>query len=293
MKPMKLKNSIIYGLILAIIQIGVVLLAHFSIVPAIVIIATYVLPFFLGMYCFYNDNYNISIYAGIVLIVSLIIDAKFALIYALPVLAGSISYGLVTKNKCRGTTIVYSVTVSSIIALIISAFLNKWFYGLAFLDTFKTMFFVSKSANSYITFGLSLALFFLEGFLMHFILRSFLKNNGFEVKKTKNPPFWVFILSIAALIACFMPYKEDAYSMFALASTIVFGLPIALYGYQSCEKIIYLLLAQLVVFLAVSLEILIGVYGDIANYVAYIVLFAPPILFACYQLLMNTYSRKQ
>ncbi len=288
MKPVR---ALTFGGLLAALHIIATILLHFAWIPGIELIILFIVPFFSAMYSYKCKFRETIIFALATLIVCTIIDPTAGLLYILPTLAVGVVYGELVKHKANGTTIVYTLTILEFALFFLSAVILKWFTSVDIILSLKTIFHLAKTKNDFLSLGLLLGYSFMQAFLLHFILRAQLKRMGITVTKTTNPPFWVLILSIASLIACFMPWKQDIYIIFTTTAAIVFSLPIALYGYQITSKPWIILAVQAVVFLGGTLPLL-KVYTSYQAVLPYIILFAPPVLYALYELIMHTYVQQ-
>ena len=124
-------------------------------------------------------------------------------------------------------------------------------------------------------------------------IRAYLKDKGFEYQKNVRPDFYLLALAILSIIATALPYHSEFYTTFCFVAAIVYGLPIALYGYQACSKLVIMLIVQAVFFLGISLPLLLLVLEGNQTLIAYLIIFVPVIAFAFYQLIMHGYNKEE
>lgn len=286
---MKKTQALIYGLILSVLYVGTLLLAHFEVVIPLQYILLFVLPFLGSVYAYQNKYYYPLAFLVGALVVSLIIDWGFGLLYILPMVVVPFVYTFLAKKKTSGNNIIYGVITAAFGSLAIANAIYSLINGVSYLDGFSKMTYLDRANNEYLAMSIIMAFYFFQALLMHFILRSYLKV---DYKKNQRPDFWLLALSIASIIATPIPYRSDAYTAFTFVAAIVYCLPIVVYGYQICEKIIVLLIVQLVFFLGGSLPLLLKVLEGTQSLVAYLIIFVPVIFYGYYRLLMQEYVKK-
>lgn len=275
MKPVK---SIAFAGLMAALHVGATFLAKYA--PGFQLIILFIIPFFSAMYAIKAEAKYCLIYFVATIIACMFVSWTDTLLYVLPSLVAGLLYGFLVKAKQGGTAIVYTLTIAEFGLICLAALIGKKALGNEYIEVLKQYFPIGRN-NQHLGFGLVIAYCFAQSFLIHIITKYELKKVKIEVNKSEYPPLWIFALHIISLICCFLPYKDEVYVFFSAMAAVVFGLPVALYGYQSTEKIWIILAAQAVVFLAGTLPLL-KLFEDegYKAIAAYIILFVPPLVMA-------------
>lgn len=288
MKPTK---SICFAGLLAAIHVIASIFIRFAWVPGLEILFLFVAPFLSAMYAIKANWKYTLVYFIATIGICLGIDWAGAMMYVLPTLVVGILYGFLQKKKQNGTTIVYALTIAEFGLVLFGAWIIKLGLGKDYIETLQNFFPLEGNAV-HLALGLILFYSFAQAFLIHIITKYELKRMKIDVVKTKYPAFWLFVLHIASLVCCFLPFKKEIYIFFTSVAAIVFGLPIALYGYQSCDKVWIILLVQVVVFLGGSIPLM-RVFEGYKAVSAYIILFVPPLVWAFVSLFRKDYNKDQ
>lgn len=291
MKPVR---ALTFGGLLAAIHIIATIMLHFGWVPGLELVILFVVPFFSAMFAYKCRIKESLIYVVATLLICTLISPTAGLLYILPTLAVGVVYGELVKHKANGTTLVYVLTVVEFGLFFVSAYILKLFTDVEVLKLMQSIFHLERSNDKFLALGLLLGYSFMQGFLLHFIMKAQLKRLGVNVVKTENPPLWVVILGIASLIACFMSYSDETFVIFTIAAAVIFGSAIALHGYRISDRPWILLAIQAIVFLGASLPLIyFEVFKDHQEILPYIIMFVPPVFYSLYHLIMNTYVSTQ
>ena len=290
---MKRSQTIVFGLILSILYVGLLLLAHFDVVIPLQYVLLFVLPFLAVAYGYQAKLIYSLVFILVALVPSFIVDWTYGFLFILPTLAGPAIYCLTAKKKMSGTNLIYLSLTASMVLLCLGAMVVALVNKQEFTYGFYIVTNMLKSGSKYLAMSLTLAFFFIQYFLLHFILRAYLKDKSFEYQKNVRPDFYLLALAILSIIATALPYHSEFYTTFCFVAAIVYGLPIALYGYQACSKLVIMLIVQAVFFLGISLPLLLLVLEGNQTLIAYLIIFVPVIAFAFYQLIMHGYNKDE
>ena len=287
-------RTLVFGGLIAAVHIAILLIAIY--LPDIFVdyILMFVLPFFMAMYVIKCGVKPGLIVAIATVLLGLIFDyTQFrSLLLLLPTLVIGLIYGSLVKYKASNYTMIFALTIANVGLFFLSAGIITLITDIDFMMNLKEVFKLHETIHTDFFAVLLIVMYcFAQSFLLHFILKNILKRAKITFNSANYPPFWIFLLGLGFYIAAFFTYKEqDLYLLLNLCA-IVFASPIALYGYQRCnKKITTMFFVQGAVFLCVSVPLLATEATTNCALVPYIVLFVPPFLYAAYDLFIYSYS---
>ena len=290
-------RTIVFGGLIAAIHIAILLIAIY--LPNIFIdyILMFVMPFFMAMYVIKcGVKPGLIVFAATILL-GLIFDYTQlrSVLLLLPTLATGLIYGALVKYRASNYTMIFALTIANIALFFVSAGIITLITQIDFLSNLKEIFKLHETIHSEFYAILLLVLYcFAQSFLLHFIMKFQLKRMKVTFNSANYPPFWLFVLGFGLLVAAFFTYKnKDLYLLINLCA-IVFASPIALYGYQKCnKKLTTMFIVQGVFFLAISVPLLATEATKNCELVPYLTVFVPPFLYGAYDLFIYSYAGKR
>lgn len=280
---MKVTKALFLSLVFTLVYLAAFLLIHFQKVEILAYVLLFILPFCTLPYLNKMPNWLLILFSATILVSALIINLDKALVSVFPSLALAITSSLLIKRKEGVGNFIYASLSVAFAALCLGVGIIASNQGIFFYRAFMRLLNMSRSANNYLAPTICLIVCFLEAVALYLFARFVLQNKDFTF--AKKPRFYLAFLAALALILAFIPFKDASYRYLAMIAAIIYAIPIAIYGYQNCNKLILLLAIQAGTFLVVSLSLLLLVFENERQILAYIIMFLPVIIFAYYLLI--------